>query len=104
MAEFNETVIDHVGGIGCSDDWCGVSTGEMALRNKLERLAEKYPDEVECIAKNSDGSVYYHIPWKWVSIRKPKQMGFSEEELKNRSEKMKAMRAEQIRKSLVVKT
>ena len=67
MAEFFETVYDHVSG----NDWCGVSTGEMALRNKLERLAEQFPDEVECIAKNDDGSVYYRIPWRWVRIQRP---------------------------------
>lgn len=69
--EFNETVIDHVGGIGCSDDWCGISTGEKWLAFKLEQLAKKYPSEVECISKNKDGSVYYHIPWNWVKIRRP---------------------------------
>ena len=72
MAEFNETVIDHVGGIGCSDEWCGVSTGEISIKNRLEQLAEKYPQEVECVAKNSDGSVYYHVPWEWVKIKPPK--------------------------------
>lgn len=68
MAEFNETVIDHIEG----EKWCGVSTGEMALKNKLERFAEQFPDEVECIAKNSDGSVYYHVPWKRVHLYRPR--------------------------------
>ena len=90
MAEFNETVIDHIGGIGCSDDWCGVSTGEMAIKNRLERLAEQYPDEVECIAKNSDGSVYYHVPWRWVSIRHP--VRYSEEQLERKKEILKDAR------------
>ena len=67
MAEFNESVIDHIEG----DEWCGVSTGEMVLKNKLEKLARQYPDEVECIAKNDDGSVYYHVPWKWIKIKRP---------------------------------
>ena len=77
-ADFKETVIDHVGGIGVSDDWCGVSTGEMWVRNKLERLAEEYPDEVECISRNADGSVYYHVPWRYVHIFRPRDV--SEEE------------------------
>ena len=72
--EFNESVIDHIEG----DEWCGVSTGEMALRNKLERLAKEYPDKVKCIAKNDDGSVYYHVPWHWVKIHRPKN--YSEED------------------------
>lgn len=65
--DFLETVIDHVGGIG-GDDWCGVSTGEKRIITRIKRLQEKYPDEVECIAENSDGSVYYHVPWRWIKI------------------------------------
>lgn len=84
MAEFNESVIDHLDG----DDWCGISTGEMALRNKLERLAAEYPDKVECIAKNEDGSVYYHVPWKWVNIKSPRVV--SEEERKRLSDLSKS--------------
>lgn len=67
MAEFKETVIDHISG----DGWCGVSTGEEAMRNKLLRLAEKYPDEIQVVAKNEDGSAYFHVPWKWIKIRHP---------------------------------
>lgn len=68
MAEFSETVIDHLVG----DDWCGVSTGEMRIRNRLEHLAEKYPDKVERIDKNADGTVYYHVPFTWIKINPPR--------------------------------
>ena len=68
MAEFDETVLDHVSG----DNWWGVSTGEEALRNKLFRLAEQYPDEVQVIARNDDGSAYFHIGYKWVHIFRPR--------------------------------
>ena len=98
MAEFNETVIDHVGTIFKSDDWCGVSTGEVSVKNTLKRLAEKYPDEVECIAENSDGSVYYHVPWDWVAIRKPKQMHFTDEQIEQYRKTMKEKRAKQLEK------
>lgn len=93
MAEFNETVIDHVGGIGCSDDWCGVSTGEMALKSKLEQLAKKYPDEVECISENDDGSVYYHVPWNWVKIYNPKKK-LTEEQIRERVERINKAKAD----------
>lgn len=92
MAEFNETVIDHVGGIDCSDEWCGVSTGEKWLCNRLKRLAEKYPDEVECIAENSDGSVYYHVPWNWVKIYNPMKK-LTKEQIQERDERLAKARA-----------
>lgn len=85
MAEFDETVIDHVVG----DDWCGVSSGEDALKFRLYRFAKKYPDDVQLIAHNDDGSMYFHVPWDWVLIRKPKQMNFSDEEIKKRTDRIK---------------
>lgn len=70
MAEFNETVFDHVSG----DDYWGVSTGEMALRNRLEKLAKEHPDDVKCIAKNQDGSVFYHVPFKYLKLNPPRHI------------------------------
>lgn len=80
MAEFDETVLDHVSG----DDWWGVSTGEQALRNKLLRFAEEYPGEVQVIAKNDDGSAYFHVPLKWVHIFRPRVLSESEKERRSR--------------------
>ena len=84
MAEgFNETAIDHMG----RSDYAGVSTGEYSVKLRLSRLAEKYPDEVKMIADNTDGSVYYHVPWKWIKIRPPRQI----------SEEQRAASAERLR-------
>jgi len=70
MDSYNETTIDHISG----DKFCGVSTGERAIKSRLEKLAAEYPDEVELVALNQDGSVFYHIPWKWIKIHAPRRL------------------------------
>jgi len=85
---YNETVLEHDAG----NDWFGVSTGETKWRNRLAKLAEQYPDEVKCIVKNDDGSVYYHVPESFVTVRKPKQMNLTEEEKAIRAERLRAGR------------
>ena len=48
--------------------------------NRLNKLKEKYPEEVEILAVNEDGSVYAHVPTKWIKINPPKQMEYTEEQ------------------------
>ena len=48
---------------------------------KIAKLAEQNPDEVQICHKNKDGSVVAHIPVSYVSVRKPKKMNYSEEQL-----------------------
>lgn len=65
-----------------------VPTG-TALKSKLIRLAEKNPDEVKVIAENEDGSLFAHIPVKYIKISPPRKM--SEEQKEAASERFKQM-------------
>lgn len=47
------------------------------LGNKVRKLAKEYPEEVQIVAENPDGSIVAHFPSKWVKIMAPS---------KNRSE------------------
>lgn len=89
MEAFNETTIDHLGG----EELCGISTGERTMRNRLAKLAEQNPDQVKCVAVNQDGSVYYKVPWRWVTVRKPATRTMTEEQRAELAERMKAVRA-----------
>lgn len=60
-----------------------------ALKSKLLRLAKENPDEVEIMAENSDGSLFAHIPVKYIKISPPKKM--SEEQKEAASERFKQM-------------
>lgn len=87
MEAFNETTIDHLGG----EELCGISTGERTMRNRLAKLAESNPEQVKCVAVNQDGSVYYKVPWRWVSVRKPRTMNFTDEQKAAMAERMRTI-------------
>ena len=88
MEVYKETVFEHLIG----QRFYGISTDEMKVRNKLNKLKEQYPDECVCIAENEDGSVFYHVPESWVCIRPPKKMNLSDEKRAELAERMKNMR------------
>jgi hypothetical protein len=43
--------------------------GRMA--NRVKKLAEEHPEEVQIVAENPDGSIVAHFPVKWVKIMAP---------------------------------
>ncbi len=59
------------------------------LKNTIVKLAEQYPDEVDYI-ENEDGSIYGHIPVKYVAVRHPRVMSDAQKEAA--AERLKAMR------------
>ena len=76
MDSYNETTIDHISGA----PFCGISTGERTIKNRLAKLLEQYPDDMELVADNQDGSVFYHVPWKWIRIKPPKKVVLTDEQ------------------------
>lgn len=53
--------------------------------NKVKKLAVKHPDEVD-IKENTDGSIFAHVPVRWIKISPLRQM--SEEQRKAAGERM----------------
>ena len=82
---FRETDIDHVNGV----EHCNVTTGDKVIKNRLSKLAKEHPDEVVLMADNKDGSVWYHVPWKWIQIRPPRKLNLSEEQRKEMAERIR---------------
>ena len=66
--EIRETCFDHQSG----SDMATLSSSEYYIVNRMLKLARQYPDDVQIVAKNKDGSICVHVPWKWVSIRRPR--------------------------------
>ena len=62
-----------------------VYTHDPKLKEKLKRLAEKYPEQVIFEKADSNGGMTYTVPKKCVLIREP----FSEERRKAASERAK---------------
>ena len=82
MRETNEYVIEWV--IGDEKATCTVPEN-TAMNNKLTRLAEEYPQDVEVV-----NSELFHVPVKWVRISPPRKM--SEEQRQKASERLKNAR------------
>lgn len=83
-----ETVFEHLDG----NKTFTVSTDERTWKNRLVKLAEQHPDEVECVAVNRDGSVMFHIPASWVKIRPPRKVNMSDERKAELAERMRNIR------------
>lgn len=91
MDEIKETCFDHQ----FNADFATLSSSEYPVVQRMKKLAKENPDDVEIVAENRDGSICVHVPWKWVHIRRPKQMNYTEEQLAEKRERMKALRAKQ---------
>ena len=53
-----------------------LSFSQKRYVTKIKRLAEKYPDEIQIVYENNDGSIIAHIPVSaiHISIRKRKEL------------------------------
>ena len=90
MEGINENVIEWLRG----DKVAAVTAPSSSkLKGMITRLNARYPDEVEILAANQDGSIFAHVPVEYVAIRKPKQMNYTDEQRAELSERMKKMRA-----------
>lgn len=67
MIKLVETAIERVQGT----DYCTVFTAEKKFINSLNRLKDQYPDEVEILTINEDGSIVAHVPYSWFKFIKP---------------------------------
>ena len=65
MDGVNENVIEWVKG----EKVAGVTAATATrLKGRIQKLAKEYPQEVQIIANNEDGSIFAHIPVKWIRI------------------------------------
>ena len=82
----NEFAIEWIKG----RDYAGVTVPSgTALKSKLMRYADERPDEAKLMAKNNDGSVFFHIPINYIKISPPRKV--SDEQRKAAGERFKKM-------------
>jgi hypothetical protein len=60
--------------------------------NKVKKLKDNYPDDVEIIAVNEDGSICAKLPAKFLKLSPPKKV--SEEQRQAASERFKKLHEE----------
>ena len=67
MKRIIETSIDFVHG----DDTIIISTARQAYITQIEKWQKQYPDYVNIIHKNDDGSLCVQVPSSWFRFPKP---------------------------------
>ena len=89
MADFKETCIEYLD----VDDTATVGSSERKWINKICKLHNKYPGEVDIVRMPEENSGYIlaHVPKSWIKISPPKQVNLTDEQ--------RAARAERLRKS-----
>lgn len=55
----------------------------------MRKLAAEYPDQVT-IYENKDGSIFGHVPWKWMKLVPPRK--FTEEQKQAMAERARNLR------------
>jgi len=75
MAEIKENVIEWITG----DKRVTVSLTQKRFINRVKMLAEKYPEDVDIVAENTDGSLCAHLPLRalHLTIYAPNTSGFA---------------------------
>ena len=63
----------------------------MKWNNAVRRLAEEYPNEVQIIAVNNDGSIFAHVPSAWVKIQPPRKTNMTEEQKMVNAERLRQL-------------
>ncbi len=61
----NENAIEWIK----NSDIATVTFSQKRYVSKIEKLAERFPDKVKIIHKNSDGSILAHIPVKAIKLQ-----------------------------------
>lgn len=67
-----------------------VTLSQRRFINKIKQYAERFPDEVEIVRENADGTLLAHVPLRFLDVRPPREV--SEEQREKFRENMKKYR------------
>jgi len=85
----NENAIEWIR----NSDTATVTFSQKRYVNKIEKLAERFPDKVKIIHKNSDGSILAHIPVKAIKLQIVERELTEEQRVELRERMTKARKA-----------
>lgn len=88
MAELKENCIEWLNG----QETISVTLSQGRYITKVRNLAKKYPDLVQILKENEDGSIFAHLPLKALKLNiiPPKEL--SEEEKEKARERLQKAR------------
>lgn len=67
-----------------------VTLSQRRFINKIKRYAGRFPNEVEIVRENADGTLLAHVPLRFLDVRPPREV--SEEQREKFRENMKKYR------------
>lgn len=80
----NENVIEWLRG----SDIAGITApAGSRLKGRVMKLAQTHPDQVEIVKENQDGSIFAHVPVKFIKVSPPRRV--SEEQKAAAAERFK---------------
>lgn len=85
MVEVKETVYEHISGV----ETFTITAAERWSVAMLKRLKEKYPEQVEIVHVNRDGSMLARVPFEWMRIVPKKRVSLTDEQRAAFAERMK---------------
>ena len=83
-----ETVYEHIDG----NDTFTVTAAERWSIGMIKRLAERFPERVDIVAENDDGSIVAHVPFEWMKIKPKRNVTISDERREELREQLRAAR------------
>lgn len=91
MADFNETACDYL----TCDKHATFCSSETKWINKIRKLHEQYPDDVEIQLQPEDnqGMILAHIPKGWFKLTPPRKREMTDEEREAAAKRLAAARS-----------
>ena len=79
----------------CNKEKAYFSSDEWKWINKIHKLKEQYPEEVDILnePEDNDGSIYCTVPVSWLKIQPKRKVSMSDEEREILRERLARMRA-----------
>lgn len=85
----NENVIEWLRG----SDIAGITApAGSRLKGRVVKLAQTHPDQVGVVKENPDGSIFAHVPVKFIKVSPPRRV--SEEQRAAAAERFRKVRQE----------
>lgn len=91
MADFTETVYEHISGA----DYFTTTCAERWSIAMAKRLKAKFPDDVDIRVTNKDGSMVVRFPAEWMRIVPKKRDTMTDERRAQLSEQMRKRNTKQ---------
>ena len=81
MEEFSEKSNENVVEWITKSEQISLTLSQTKYVHMVERLSAKYPEEVQIIARNRDGTIFAHMPLSYLRFARPRQ--YTEEQKRN---------------------